>query len=718
MTIFTLSGLLTAVTSLALGAFVLWKNSRCPINRLWCLFTVSVAGWGAGSAWIGSELNPAHSLLAWRLSFALCVVWIPILFYHFVVSFCGLPHSRQIHLQYVIGLTCVPFIVFSPSFFTGPRFVFESFYYAMPGSILFYAFVMWWAWLVTYAHYQAIRVYRQAGGIKRQQLKYFLVGFTISYATGSLDYLPFFHVDLYPYGNFGIVVYPVLMTYAIVKYRVMDITVALEKSLAYLVVVGVLAIPAYLVCLYAQRAQFGYVDPAFSLILLGLFIVVIAFTYRVKAAAASTVGRTLFRHRHARLETLSEFAKSLVTLLELTRLSEEIVRTLATTWTAATAALYLVDTDKNHYTLTGAWGHTKRPDETLRMTDALPVSLQTAPRLIVSDELGHEPNSTNRMLQAALQTLEAELCLPLVRKDLLIGFCTLGARSSGNAYTADDLSLLRSLVDQAAIAVDNALLYERLRRSQAVVLRTDRLRSLETMAAGFAHEIRNPLTSIKTFVELAPDRADDAEFLHDFGKIVADDVARIERLIKEILDYARQGQRQVTQEDLNELVGSTIYFLEVKATQRNITIVKNFASKLPLAPVDRQQIKQVLLNLFLNAFDAMPGGGQLVVDTRPLSRQRAADWIQIDVRDTGCGIASQDLNHIFDPFYTTKHESSEREGTGLGLTIANQIIHNHGGYIEVSSRVGHGTTFSVCLPVHNLKPEKIAPVHQQAAGHP
>jgi signal transduction histidine kinase len=129
--------------------------------------------------------------------------------------------------------------------------------------------------------------------------------------------------------------------------------------------------------------------------------------------------------------------------------------------------------------------------------------------------------------------------------------------------------------------------------------------------------------------------------------------------------------------------------------------------------LDRQQIKQVLLNLLLNAMDAMAElGGRLTVRTHRLLKASQESWVQIEVGDTGSGISPADLEHIFDPFYTTKHESGEREGTGLGLTIVHQIIQEHYGYIEVNSHVGTGTTFYVNLPV-NPVPQSSSKEHEE-----
>jgi signal transduction histidine kinase len=288
----------------------------------------------------------------------------------------------------------------------------------------------------------------------------------------------------------------------------------------------------------------------------------------------------------------------------------------------------------------------------------------------------------------------------------MIGFMNLGHKANLNMYTQEDLSLLFTLAQNAAIALDNALLYEDLRKQKALIHRTDRLRSLETIAGGFAHEIRNPLTSIKTFVQLSPQRKDDPEFFGEFSAVVCEDVARIERLIQEILDYAKYGEPKFQEEDLNEVVSSCLYFIKVSADTQSIGIDQELAEGLAPVMLDRQQIKQVLLNLFMNALHAMAEGDRLAVRTHALHKRDGGKWVQVEVSDTGCGIPAADLDHIFDPFYTTKHASEEREGTGLGLTIVHQIIEEHGGYIEVQSEVGRGTTFFVNLPEQARRPER------------
>jgi signal transduction histidine kinase len=291
------------------------------------------------------------------------------------------------------------------------------------------------------------------------------------------------------------------------------------------------------------------------------------------------------------------------------------------------------------------------------------------------------------------------VAIPLVNRGRLIAFAVFQSEADRTSQNHENRDLLTAMAQCAANAVDSLLTHEKLHQSQVLMRRTDRLRSLETIAAGFAHEIRNPLTSIKTFIQLTPQRKDDTEFIEGFSQIVLEDVHRIERLIQEILDYARYMDPTLTEDDVNAIVSSCLYFIDVKARSRGIKIEKELASALPHVMLDRQQMKQVLLNVFLNAMDAMGDrGGTLHVRTRMIAKPQEPIWVQIEVEDTGHGILPEDLEHIFDPFFTTKHKSGENEGTGLGLSIAHQIIREHQGSIQVRSMVGAGTTFFINLP--------------------
>ena len=400
------------------------------------------------------------------------------------------------------------------------------------------------------------------------------------------------------------------------------------------------------------------------------------------------------------LDLVTRFSTEIGALTDLGALSERIIQELCRAGKTAHGALYLLDREHECFRRAGIVGP--------KADSCFPVALPLTHALC--QQLSHFSQSPSpvavqrdRHSQDAAQidsaAMQAEWSLPHVSRTRLIAFSLLGESQNAGPTHAATLPLLNALAQTATNALDTNLLLEDLHRSHLLMKRTDRLKSLETIAGGFAHEIRNPLTSIKTFIQLAPERKDDPDFIREFSRIVLDDVYRIERLIEEILDYARYMEPKLTEEDVNDIVSSCLYFIEVKADSRGIKIEKDLVSDLPRVMLDRQQIKQVFLNLFLNAMDAMiEQGGVLRVRTRKLLRPGGKQWVQIETEDTGQGIQEANLEHIFDPFFTTKHESGEHEGTGLGLTIVHQIIQEHHGEIQVQSKVGTGTTFFVNLP--------------------
>lgn len=400
------------------------------------------------------------------------------------------------------------------------------------------------------------------------------------------------------------------------------------------------------------------------------------------------------------LQRLTRFAQDMGTLTDRTVIAERILVELGAIAATGQGALYLLDREHDRYDRLTTIGIQDESADLLSFSPAhaLIQSLAHEQRPLSAVEIPGLP-PIRPELADALRTSRSSLAVPLLNKGRLIAFTLLGSASDPPHGYPEGKDLLTALAQNAANALDSILAHDDLRQSQTLMRRTDRLRSLEIIAGGFAHEIRNPLTSIKTFIQLAPERKDDTEFIHDFSRIVLDDVHRIERLIQEILDYARYMEPKLTDEDLNELVTSCLYFIEVKADSKRIKIEKQLASGLPRVMLDRQQIKQVLLNLLLNAIDAMgDGGGVLKVRTHRLMKAGATPWTQIEIEDNGPGISKANLEHIFDPFFTTKHTSGEHAGTGLGLTIVHQIIQEHSGEIQVESTEGVGTTFSVNLP--------------------
>jgi signal transduction histidine kinase len=236
------------------------------------------------------------------------------------------------------------------------------------------------------------------------------------------------------------------------------------------------------------------------------------------------------------------------------------------------------------------------------------------------------------------------------------------------------------------------------------ITQSERMKSIAIFASGMAHEIKNPLTPIKTFSEQLPSRLDDKEFLLKFSRIINKEVDRIDSLVHDLLNFAKPNPPELKETDINQLIENTLAILNIETLRRKIYLSTSLIDKYNVIKIDPQQFKQALLNIFLNAIDAMPDGGTLGVNittrsSEDLSDESTQSCLQkksliIEISDTGCGIDPKDLPYIFDPFFTKKDN-----GTGLGLAITHEIIQNHNGKIIVESQLGKGTSFRIELPL-------------------
>ena len=267
----------------------------------------------------------------------------------------------------------------------------------------------------------------------------------------------------------------------------------------------------------------------------------------------------------------------------------------------------------------------------------------------------------------------------------------------------DEIGSLATAFDQMA---ERLMQREReLKQSQDTLRRADRLSSLGLLTAGLAHEIRNPLVAIRTFTQLLPERYDDAEFREGFQGLALKEVDRICGLINDLLSFARPSKPNVAPENVNDVVDNIARILETQAKEKGMAISREFSESLPKVWIDREQMKQVFMNLILNAIQAMKEGGSINIASRAVSRNGAefsGEFVQVEIRDTGIGIPEEHLQHIFDPFFTSKDE-----GSGLGLAVSHQIVQEHGGFVTVESTVGKGTAFFIHVPVG--KPTRAAP---------
>jgi PAS domain S-box-containing protein len=324
-------------------------------------------------------------------------------------------------------------------------------------------------------------------------------------------------------------------------------------------------------------------------------------------------------------------------------------------------------------------------------------------REIQDEYLDKLPGPLRDTLRKTLQTGESQENSELTLRS---GDRSVVVRTSSSIFHGQEGEMLGALMVLTDITA--------LKRLEQQIRRSDRLASLGTLSAGMAHEIKNPLVSIKTFAQLLPERYQDSDFRETFSNLIGHEIERIDSLVNQLLRFARPAKPVLKLMHVQEILEKSLLLVGHRLYQKDIKLSRSWEANVDTIRADADQLEQVFLNFFLNAMDAMKNGGELNVQTEirtdkewvsalAQSNGNTHEILRITIRDTGDGIRGEDIPHVFDPFFTTKDY-----GTGLGLSVVHGIIQEHGGQIEVESELKKGTAFHILLPLVRFDSEVAA----------
>ena len=302
--------------------------------------------------------------------------------------------------------------------------------------------------------------------------------------------------------------------------------------------------------------------------------------------------------------------------------------------------------------------------------------------------------------RSILETTSSRLVAPLIVVNRLTGALFIGRKIDGSTFTNDETYAISVLANRSALAIEHALMYQFQEDKLKRLFRADSLATIGELAAGAAHEIRNPLTSIRSTVQFL--RKDLPESKRPMMDGIIEEVDRIDRIIQGLLSFSKSSDLHLGRIDLKDILNQTLLLLEPEFRKHEVVVSKEFDDRDSDIIGDSSQLKQVFLNLVLNSIQSMPGGGTMTVKIANVSTPTNA--VEVIIRDTGCGIPEENLARLFDPFFTTKES-----GTGLGLSISYGIISKHGGEIEIHSSThdeNHGTRVIIRIPKTEALREK------------
>lgn len=396
------------------------------------------------------------------------------------------------------------------------------------------------------------------------------------------------------------------------------------------------------------------------------------------------------RERHRFTMTLEDLRRRMQHgVLDPAKMSRIVADSLYDSRRATHVAIYLLEPIGNGFVLHSFRGPEPQARVNANERPALWHAIQQSRAPILTEQLTsknpEDEKAPNRDLLDAMRAVSADVLLPFTSGETVLGFLSLRDDRSAEPYSTAEIANLMKIAETAATVIWNSKLAERLRERE-------RLAAIGAMAAGLAHEIRNPLGAIKGAAEyLDPRQVEDGEE-SEFLQVIIDETNRLNSVVSQFLDYARPFRSKLRPTDVNAVLRKTAKLIEAQQAEWAARIELELDDSVPKISADSEQIKQVILNLTLNALDASKEGEKPIhLTTRHLA-ERAC--IELRVRDEGVGIPPDDLDQIFIPFFTTK-----QQGTGLGLAVCQRIIMNHGGTIYPESKVGVGTEFVIQLPV-------------------
>lgn len=537
-------------------------------------------------------------------------------------------------------------------------------------------------------------------GTQRRVRFLVLVG-AAAVAASLADFLWFIDITVPPIGAAFSILFLFVLSESLIRQRFVDVYDVLGQVMLSAALASCLA-----AIFYVFVGLFGGFDTMYLAAFLATIVILVVFEpLREKANLA--IQKTFFRERADLERAVLRTKKELIHVLQVDEMGRIIMTALETSRRATAAAVYVRDPVSAHFDLIASFG--PGPPVRISRAKAQPLfeRLEKGTSLVLDDleleaEEARQEGRTQeaadvaRVLAAALVLgpFNRGLVLPLRGQNLgLGGLLLLADDRAVDAYAPDEVALLEELALQASVVLENSRQYRQLQAR-------DRLTVLGQMAAGLAHEVKNPLGAIKGAAQLLEggDRRDSAQD-HEFVSIILEEVDRLDRVVGSVLDYARPAPGTLGEVQVGEVIDKTVRFLD--AERSGCELVVDLEPALPLAHADAEQIRQVLINLVRNAVQAMGGKGTVRISAARALGGRPSEigepeeaWIQINVRDEGPGIAPEVRDSLFMPFVTTK-----QKGSGLGLAISQRIVEEMGGRIAVSSRPGEGTTFSILLPV-------------------
>lgn len=714
---FAITSYINGIASIIATIFVYSKKRDTHLSKLFCGLTLSIAWYSILLANV--VVSPTeHQAILWAKIEHIGVALIPAISLHFCLAVIRIDKRTKLLLSLAYLFSIFLILTLPTGWFeNGVREIAGLKYYIRPGP-LYFLYFLFYVVCFAYAEVQLLRVFlrNRKSSFGRQALFVFLASFLGS-GMGSVTFLPVFGFNVSPTLNCLVILYVLSLAYAILRYRLLDVQVIIRKTLVFAGLFAMVMAIVAAVTTITQRwiSQYLMVSPMVST---ALSVLIAVFLYEpTRKFLENVTNRYLFQKKYDIRSIIKEVATRSVRILDMQELSQEIVETLVSAMSLYSACVAILDEKEESFRIIYAQG-VKRNVERVPENDLLVRYLERTREVLNLED----PEFSQKLpvpLLSRMETLNAVIAIPLLIQNQLVGWITLGRKKSDAEYTKEDFDYFALFQSQFAVALSNARLYYELKQSRLEFAQQAKMAAIGILSQGINHQVRNPLTIIKGKAQVlkmnlrdgiynGKTREELIQMLNEITTVAIENSDRANDIMIRLAAFASPTKGELDEEvDLEKELRAIFPFVEKQLELNNIRYELDIPSDLPHVLGDGKQLAEVFLNLLNNAYQAIllkdRENRRVMGEVIGSLRMRAElkdGTVLMHFEDTGIGIPEDKLEEIYTPFYTTKEDARSKDqnvvtGTGLGLYVCRQIVEQHRGKIQVRSKAGEGTTFTL-----------------------
>jgi signal transduction histidine kinase len=687
MNLFAFIGLLVGIFCILLSAIALFFG-RTQTHRLLMLFNMACAVWGFGLFLAGIANAEAQAIRGWQIANT-GGIFIGPLFYHMVSAFRGVMNKKVIYLGYSCAIAFLIALIGTAYVVNKTRFVFDIYYMEMTPTYLIG--VILYLYFVFLAYFNLIVFRRKTKGYKHIQSSYIAYGFLFGFVGATTSFLPMFRIDvLYPFGNIGIVIYCLVLSYAILRHRLMDFKIVIKRSLVYSLSLGILI--GFFIMLVVTMTKYlsEYAGIShFTITVISSLIIVILFA-PVKKRIQLFTDKVFFKTTYNYYETVQKISQELTTTIDFKYACTVIVDNIFDT--LRLKSVYILSaTDGFFETIYDRLANETISDTGMDTTSTkeyfkkgrhvriLPKDSEVSNlikngTIIVKEELSTMGNQDSaNAIADELGPFDGEVVVPIFVEGEIMFLLILGEKLSDGAFTNEDMNLLSTVANQSAMALKNVKLYDELE---------ELVKQKDHFITRLGHDLKTPITPMLTLLPIIMKNETDLKQT-ELLDICQQNVMNIKELVIKTLKHARITSSYKTLDirdiSLRSEVEGYINNREFLIKKKHLKVENNIDPQIAIK-ADNVEFEELFYNLISNAIKYSRENDSITINA-----DDKGDIVIVSVKDTGIGLTEEQIEHVFDEFFKVDESRHELDSSGLGLSICKKIVKKHGGNIWAES---------------------------------